>query len=75
MKPSNVLIQELSSGRVCMKVSDFGLSKVLDADRSTFTQSKGAAGTRGWMAPEVLKPVDNKNPVSQSNYTHHIPNE
>ena len=56
------MIQECSSGRICMKVSDFGLSKVLDLDRSTFTQSKGAAGTRGWMAQEVLSPPSDKNP-------------
>ena len=63
VKPSNIMIKIKSNGRMYIKVADFGMSKMLEADRSTFTQTHGAAGTRGWMAPEVLE-SSGRNPSS-----------
>jgi serine/threonine-protein kinase/endoribonuclease IRE1 len=35
-------------------ISDFGLCKKLAAGRLSFSRRSGAAGTEGWIAPEML---------------------
>lgn len=35
-------------------ISDFGLCKKLAAGRISFSRRSGAAGTEGWIAPEML---------------------
>ncbi|KAG9413441.1 hypothetical protein AC1031_012658 [Aphanomyces cochlioides] len=50
IKSHNLLVDD--DWRV--KVADFGISKVLDADSQAFTQ----CGTSGWVAPEVLLDED-----------------
>ena len=35
-------------------ISDFGLCKKLAAGRMSFSRRSGAAGTEGWIAPEML---------------------
>ncbi|XP_060605820.1 serine/threonine-protein kinase/endoribonuclease IRE1-like [Ruditapes philippinarum] len=55
IKPQNVLIsQPDSQGKVRAMISDFGLCKKLAAGRLSFSRRSGAAGTEGWIAPEML---------------------
>ncbi|WAQ95754.1 ERN1-like protein [Mya arenaria] len=55
IKPHNVLIsQPDSSGKVRAMISDFGLCKKLAIGRISFSRRSGAAGTEGWIAPEML---------------------
>ena len=49
LKPSNVLVD--ITGR--MRLADFGLSRVLDDDQTTFNTFPG--GTPGWIPPEVIE--------------------
>ena len=49
LKPSNVLVD--ITGR--MRLADFGLSRVLDDDQTTFNTLPG--GTPGWIPPEVIE--------------------
>jgi len=60
IKPTNIFVQyENMNGRTeaKMKLADFGLAKVLKADKEDFTNTNVAnpAGTKGWMAPEVYE--------------------
>jgi formylglycine-generating enzyme required for sulfatase activity len=54
LKPDNILITNLNQ----LKVADFGLAKLFDAqhedDPAAFAASCGAAGTRAFMAPEQM---------------------
>ncbi|ELU05838.1 hypothetical protein CAPTEDRAFT_1524 [Capitella teleta] len=55
VKPHNVLISlPDSKGEVRAMISDFGLCKKLAAGRYSFSCRSGAAGTEGWIAPEML---------------------
>ncbi|KAK6170116.1 hypothetical protein SNE40_018589 [Patella caerulea] len=55
IKPQNVLISYPDSkGEVRAMISDFGLCKKLAAGRMSFSRRSGAAGTEGWIAPEML---------------------
>ncbi|XP_052262641.1 serine/threonine-protein kinase/endoribonuclease IRE1-like [Dreissena polymorpha] len=55
IKPQNVLISQPDSrGQVRAMISDFGLCKKLAAGRISFSRRSGAAGTEGWIAPEML---------------------
>ncbi|XP_074647988.1 serine/threonine-protein kinase/endoribonuclease IRE1-like isoform X2 [Tubulanus polymorphus] len=57
IKPHNVLISlPDSKDRVRAMISDFGLCKKLSAGRMSFSKRSGAAGTEGWIAPEMLDP-------------------
>lgn len=57
IKPHNVLISLPDArGSVRAMISDFGLCKKLDAGRISFSRRSGAAGTEGWIAPEMLDP-------------------
>ena len=49
LKPENILFSNLSDDS-CLKLIDFGLSKVLDGDKDL----KGTVGTTFYMAPEVI---------------------
>ncbi|KAF5323103.1 hypothetical protein D9611_009216 [Ephemerocybe angulata] len=63
IKPQNILVSTTkgtSGGRPVyrMLISDFGLTKRLDVDQTSFLPSTGggmAAGTVGWRAPEILR--------------------
>ena len=56
IKPHNVLISiPDGKGRVRAMISDFGLCKKLAAGRISFSRRSGAAGTEGWIAPEMLE--------------------
>ena len=54
LKPSNVLVD--IDG--CMKLADFGLSRVLDEYETTFHTD--AKGTQGWMPAEVIDAKNKK---------------
>ncbi len=57
IKPQNVLIWVNSkNGEVLMKWADFALSQPVN-ERGTFTMS-GVRGTFEWLAPELLKLLD-----------------
>lgn len=49
-----LISQPDSQGRVRAMISDFGLCKKLAAGRMSFSRRSGAAGTEGWIAPEML---------------------
>ena len=48
LKPSNVLVDKNS----CLKLADFGLSRILNEDETTVHTD--ARGTQGWMPAEVI---------------------
>ncbi|CAH1794461.1 unnamed protein product [Owenia fusiformis] len=55
IKPHNVLISKPDNrGNIRAMISDFGLCKKLAAGRMSFSRRSGAAGTEGWIAPEML---------------------
>ncbi|XP_059166098.1 serine/threonine-protein kinase/endoribonuclease IRE1-like isoform X2 [Physella acuta] len=55
IKPQNVLIsQPNAKHEIRVMISDFGLCKKLAAGRYSFSRRSGAAGTDGWIAPEML---------------------
>ena len=49
LKPENILFSNVADDS-CLKLIDFGLSKVIDGDQNL----KGAVGTTFYMAPEVI---------------------
>ena len=49
LKPENILFSNVADDS-CLKLIDFGLSKVIDGDKNL----KGAVGTTFYMAPEVI---------------------
>ena len=49
LKPENILFSNIADDS-CLKLIDFGLSKVIDGDKNL----KGAVGTTFYMAPEVI---------------------
>ncbi|KAK2160612.1 hypothetical protein LSH36_129g02047 [Paralvinella palmiformis] len=59
IKPHNVLIsQPDNNGLVHAMISDFGLCKKLAAGRISCSKQSGMAGTDGWIAPEMLDPIN-----------------
>ncbi len=54
LKPENILLQDLGDGAVEVKLIDFGIAKVRDAEATTSSHSTQIAGTIGYMAPEQL---------------------
>ena len=52
LKPSNVLVDVEGH----MRLADFGISRVLNEDETTFLTD--AKGTQGWMAAEVIEDID-----------------
>jgi serine/threonine protein kinase len=54
LKPSNILLARDSSGHVCPKVADFGVSRLSDAS-SAITNSGVCLGTYAYMPPEQMR--------------------
>ncbi|KAF8771918.1 Serine/threonine-protein like [Argiope bruennichi] len=55
IKPHNVLISmPNANGEVKALISDFGMCKKLADGRISLSTRSGAAGTEGWIAPEML---------------------
>ena len=64
IKPSNILISLCSpSGQVCLKISDFGLSKPTSVS-GNFSLS-GVKGTSCYMAPELLGLTENEETLNK----------
>lgn len=55
IKPENIMIQPLSYDRDFVKVMDFGIAKMVDADMPSLTQAGKVFGTPKFMAPEQLR--------------------
>ena len=51
LKPQNILYKV--HPKMCLKIADFGLSRTIDGECTTVFGT--IAGTRCWIAPEVLK--------------------
>ena len=65
LKPENVLIWvSPENGQVLMKWADFGLSKSVN-ERGTYSMS-GVKGTMEWLAPELLRLLDDARENDQS---------
>ena len=53
LKPQNVLTKN-EQGTITYKIADFGLAKIKSSDTRTSQHSVSGAGTRRYMAPEVI---------------------
>ncbi len=54
LKPANVFLHERKSGRIVVKLLDFGVSKIRDDDQS-LTATDSTMGTVAYMSPEQLR--------------------
>jgi serine/threonine-protein kinase len=54
LKPSNLFLTHRADGTPCIKVLDFGISKMTD-DSPKLTKTTGAMGTPAYMSPEQLR--------------------
>ncbi len=58
LKPANLFCVRRSDGKLSIKVLDFGISKVTDANSKlggSFTQTRAAMGSPVYMAPEQMR--------------------
>ncbi|WP_394843778.1 serine/threonine protein kinase [Pendulispora brunnea] len=55
VKPGNLFLTRHADGAPCVKVLDFGISKVLQADDQSLTRAGGMLGSPLYMAPEQLE--------------------
>ncbi|HEX6272582.1 MAG TPA: serine/threonine-protein kinase, partial [Polyangiaceae bacterium] len=53
LKPENLFVTERENGTVCLKILDFGISKVVN-DASTGGRNTTSIGTPAYMAPEQI---------------------
>jgi serine/threonine-protein kinase len=64
LKPANLMVVDHDSPREKIKVMDFGLAKLVDAEASNYHSSSAefAVGTPGYICPEQVKgdPVDHR---------------
>ena len=59
LKPQNILMVKRQNGEYVPKITDFGISKKLDMNKSSiFTNSLAGAGTLAYASPEQLKEKD-----------------
>jgi len=68
LKPANLFLTRRADGTPCVKVLDFGISKLLDADEPMMALTKTSAmmGTPIYMAPEQIrssKEVDRRSDI------------
>jgi serine/threonine-protein kinase len=55
LKPANLFLHRGRTGGLVPKVLDFGISKVVDEDVTSLTQSESVLGTPCYMSPEQLR--------------------
>ncbi|MGZ3419217.1 MAG: serine/threonine protein kinase [Polyangiales bacterium] len=63
LKPANLFLIDRADGSPCVKVLDFGISKLKDAQQAALTNTNGMMGSPLYMAPEQLsssKKVDQR---------------
>lgn len=63
LKPSNILLKKVSDGSFIAKLTDFGISKILENLESSTTS---AEGTIDWMSPTCLQALNNGEEVKVS---------
>jgi serine/threonine protein kinase len=62
LKPSNILFKTFP--KLCLKIADFGLSRCIDTCSTSTTVNGSIAGTRCWIAPEVLKSLSKEHTMA-----------
>src|SRR5262249_14793553 len=55
LKPANLFVTRAADGSPCLKVLDFGISKVSDASKGDVTTTTTIMGTPCYMSPEQLR--------------------
>jgi serine/threonine protein kinase len=58
INPHNILVTKGDHGQIIGKLTDFGLSKKLDAYLNTMSSNPSGCGTQDWMPPELLAALD-----------------
>lgn len=67
VKPHNVLLSFPNKhGEVIAMISDFGMCKRLEYGNQSFSKRSGITGTDGWIAPEILEDLENKEDNKES---------
>lgn len=59
LKPANLFVTRRPDGSECVKVLDFGISKMADVEDTLLTQTASTMGTPLYMSPEQLKSAKN----------------
>jgi serine/threonine-protein kinase len=59
LKPANLFLAERADGSPCVKVLDFGISKLLDGTGGALTATNGMMGSPLYMSPEQLHAAKN----------------
>ncbi len=59
LKPSNLFLSEEQDGTVCVKVLDFGISKLQTPDEARVTSTQTQMGTPLYMSPEQVRSAKN----------------
>jgi serine/threonine-protein kinase len=54
IKPANLFVTQRPNGTACVKVLDFGISKVVTGDSTDLTESRTILGTPLYMSPEQM---------------------
>lgn len=55
LKPENVMLTSHADGRPLLKILDFGIARLCEADDASLTTSGTALGTAAYMAPEQAR--------------------
>ncbi|MFZ5890095.1 MAG: serine/threonine-protein kinase [Myxococcota bacterium] len=55
LKPENVMLTSHADGRLLVKILDFGIARLFDADEELITRSGAAMGTAAYMSPEQAR--------------------
>ncbi len=64
LKPANLFLARRADGSPCLKVLDFGISKVEGPDDLSLTQTRTLMGSPVYMAPEIMRSARAAGPSS-----------
>ncbi|MBL8714414.1 MAG: serine/threonine protein kinase [Myxococcales bacterium] len=64
LKPANLFLARRADGSPCLKVLDFGISKVAEPDDLSLTQTRTLMGSPVYMAPEIMRSARAAGPSS-----------